>query len=496
MMVGDEPPTRRPATPPGAARGEPRVLEIEGLHALDDARHAGAVDGADADGARRARSSASPACRATARRSWSRCWPASARPRAGDGRRAAASPTGATRDEMRGHKVRCLPEEPLRNACVGMMSVAENIGFRALRPPPVHAACGRWSAARRCARRARALIAEYGIRTPGPDAPIAQPLGRQRAARGAGARAGRRRRRADRRQPLLRPRLRGGGRDPHAGSWQARNRGAAVLLISADLDEIFALADRIVVMSDGQAVHETPIASADLGVIGRHMAGHADGPKVRDSARMPRLASSAVYRVALASVSTRSSRARPAGRFPVGAISGRGRDSLAVGRRRRLRRAAALLRYAARRRRPGAPARAARRHLRPQRRAARRARRLSGRLPRRQPARARATPSKPRGLRRAGHLAASQPLARLERDADGVSPAGMARGAGAGLRRRRRRDALARRAHRGPLSVQRPFFPRGAPTSATSTSAPARRDGGRRRAAHRRRASERARTRW
>ena len=56
---------------------------------------------------------------------------------------------------------------------------------------------------------------------------------------------------------------------------EARNRGAAVLLISADLDEIFALADRIVVMSDGRAVHETPIESADLGVIGRHMAGHA-----------------------------------------------------------------------------------------------------------------------------------------------------------------------------------------------------------------------------
>jgi simple sugar transport system ATP-binding protein len=48
-----------------------------------------------------------------------------------------------------------------------------------------------------------------------------------------------------------------------------------VLLISADLDEIFALADRIVVMSDGRAVYETPIDTADVGVIGRHMAGHA-----------------------------------------------------------------------------------------------------------------------------------------------------------------------------------------------------------------------------
>jgi ABC-type uncharacterized transport system ATPase subunit len=56
---------------------------------------------------------------------------------------------------------------------------------------------------------------------------------------------------------------------------EARNRGTAVLLISADLDEIFALSDRVVVMSEGKAVHEVGIADADLGVIGRHMAGHA-----------------------------------------------------------------------------------------------------------------------------------------------------------------------------------------------------------------------------
>ena len=56
---------------------------------------------------------------------------------------------------------------------------------------------------------------------------------------------------------------------------EARNRGAAVLLISEDLDESSSSSDRIVVMSDGRAVHETPIETADLGVIGRHMAGHA-----------------------------------------------------------------------------------------------------------------------------------------------------------------------------------------------------------------------------
>jgi simple sugar transport system ATP-binding protein len=53
-----------------------------------------------------------------------------------------------------------------------------------------------------------------------------------------------------------------------------RDRGAAVLLISEDLDEILELADRIVVLSSGKIVHEVERASADRAVIGRYMAGH------------------------------------------------------------------------------------------------------------------------------------------------------------------------------------------------------------------------------
>src|SRR5262249_35821826 len=36
----------------------------------------------------------------------------------------------ASREEMRRHKMSLLPEEPLKNACVGGMSVADNIAFR------------------------------------------------------------------------------------------------------------------------------------------------------------------------------------------------------------------------------------------------------------------------------------------------------------------------------------------------------------------------------
>jgi simple sugar transport system ATP-binding protein len=54
---------------------------------------------------------------------------------------------------------------------------------------------------------------------------------------------------------------------------QARNAGAAVLLVSEDLDELLELSDRILVMSEGAIVYETPIATADAHEIGRHMAG-------------------------------------------------------------------------------------------------------------------------------------------------------------------------------------------------------------------------------
>jgi simple sugar transport system ATP-binding protein len=60
----------------------------------------------------------------------------------------------------------------------------------------------------------------------------------------------------------------------HAEIMAARNRGAAVLLVSEDLDELLELADRLVVMFHGSIVYETRASEADLTEIGRHMAGH------------------------------------------------------------------------------------------------------------------------------------------------------------------------------------------------------------------------------
>ena len=62
--------------------------------------------------------------------------------------------------------------------------------------------------------------------------------------------------------------------DIRAQIMEQRNRGAAVLLVSEDLDEILELSDRIAVMSGGKVTDLTEAATADRTTIGRHMAGH------------------------------------------------------------------------------------------------------------------------------------------------------------------------------------------------------------------------------
>ena len=59
----------------------------------------------------------------------------------------------------------------------------------------------------------------------------------------------------------------------HSQIVAARDRGAAVLLVSAELDEILGLSDRIAVMYDGRLVDVFDAADADRGRIGRLMAG-------------------------------------------------------------------------------------------------------------------------------------------------------------------------------------------------------------------------------
>ncbi|TDW25670.1 nucleoside ABC transporter ATP-binding protein [Rhizobium azibense] len=179
---------------------------------------------------------------------------------------------GATREETRKKKVRFIPEEPLQNACAPKMTVSENLAFRTfdLKPDGKDAI---WLNRGGMKERASALISDFKVKTASSASPIAALSGGnvQRA--------------------VLARELTGDvdllivsnpcfGLDFSAVAeirariMKARNAGAAVLLLSEDLDELLEMSDRIMVISEGKLVYETPARSADIGVIGAHMAGH------------------------------------------------------------------------------------------------------------------------------------------------------------------------------------------------------------------------------
>ncbi|MGV6848941.1 MAG: ABC transporter ATP-binding protein [Marinibacterium sp.] len=179
-------------------------------------------------------------------------------------------PFGATRSEAHAMKVRYLPEEPLKNASAPRMSVAENLSLRDFDIGPSGPIL--WQDRRRMTTSAREQIAAFGIKAASLHSPISTLSG------------------GNVQRTVLARELSGEvdllivanpcfGLDFRAVAavrdrlMAARNRGVAVLLISEDLDEIFELADRIAVMSEGHLAHMTAVAATDMAEIGFYMAG-------------------------------------------------------------------------------------------------------------------------------------------------------------------------------------------------------------------------------
>jgi simple sugar transport system ATP-binding protein len=174
------------------------------------------------------------------------------------------------RRSMTDLQVRSLPEEPLHNACVGKLSVGENLALRNFDRAPLKRS-GFLSGA---ALKAQALagIAAFKVKTPGPQAPIETLSG------GNVQRAVLARELTDSPRLLIVANPCFGldfqaTAEIHARLRAARDGGAAVLLVSEDLDELLALASRIVVLSHGHIALECEAAQADISAIGRAMAG-------------------------------------------------------------------------------------------------------------------------------------------------------------------------------------------------------------------------------
>jgi len=177
--------------------------------------------------------------------------------------------------------VRSLPEEPLANACVAGLSVAHNMGLRQFDEAPfARAGWVRWRALR---ERARGWIADYGVKTRSERAAIRTLSG------GNVQRAVLARELSGEAELLLVSNPVFGldfaaVAEIHERLMAARNRGAAVLLVSEDLDELLALADRIVVMSEGRIVHDVPAAQADRRELGAFMGGRAHASPMKEAA--------------------------------------------------------------------------------------------------------------------------------------------------------------------------------------------------------------------
>jgi simple sugar transport system ATP-binding protein len=180
-------------------------------------------------------------------------------------------PYTASREEIRRHKLYSLPEEPLKNASVAGMSVADNMALRNFDVAPL--ACGIWLRKTPQAEQARRYVTDFNVKCAGIGARI-DTLSGGNVQRTVLARE------LSQTVEVLIVANPVFGLDfaavaeTYSRIMAARNAGAAVLLISEDLDELLTLADRIVVMSEGELVHEVERENFNVPEIGRYMAGH------------------------------------------------------------------------------------------------------------------------------------------------------------------------------------------------------------------------------
>ncbi len=167
-----------------------------------------------------------------------------------------------------------IPEDRHREGTIGSFSVAENLALERLGSPAIR----RWGFLRFGAMRAAAVrvIAEYDIRCPGPEAPIRLLSGgnMQKVVLA----------RVFESRPLViladqptRGLDVGAAGEVHRRLLDARARGAGVLLISEDLDELLAISDRVAVVAGGRLFPAEPVVAGTRERVGLRMGGH-DAP--------------------------------------------------------------------------------------------------------------------------------------------------------------------------------------------------------------------------
>jgi simple sugar transport system ATP-binding protein len=168
-----------------------------------------------------------------------------------------------------------IPSDRLRRGLIADMSLAENLVLGRQREPTVGS--GPLLPRRALERRATGVLALYDVRPPEPGRPARQLSGgnqqkliaARELTRGAAV-------------VLAAHPTRGVDLGAiaflHQRLLRERDAGRAVLLVSSELSEILALADRIFVMYEGRLVHETRPDETDERTLGLYMTGRQAAP--------------------------------------------------------------------------------------------------------------------------------------------------------------------------------------------------------------------------
>ncbi len=163
-----------------------------------------------------------------------------------------------------------VPEDRQKNGMVASFPVKDNLVLQTYYVEPFSA--GIVANEREVAQTAEALVKQYDIRTPNVYVPISKLSGGNQQKVIIAREFSRHNRLLIAAQPTR-------GLDVgsieyiHKQIVRQRDAGAAVLLISAELDEILSLSDRVVVMFGGKIMDTMPIESATRNVCGLLMAG-------------------------------------------------------------------------------------------------------------------------------------------------------------------------------------------------------------------------------
>ena len=182
--------------------------------------------------------------------------------------------SAATTVQRRARGMGYISEDRHRDGIVLPLPLRDNavLGYQQLAP----VRRGPWFSRAAAAKAAAEIIAAFDVRGGGP------------ATRAATLSGGNQQKFIVGRELLRSPRLllaahptRGVDIGAQAAIWSeltaARDRGLATLLVSADLDEILALSDRILVLHRGRIVAELDARGVDAGTVGEYMTGARGG---------------------------------------------------------------------------------------------------------------------------------------------------------------------------------------------------------------------------